>query len=132
MSNELFMGKNVYLVTKEEISRTGSSVSNNANTTLQICEDTISLGSIFLLSKLYIDILFLYPVSYPSVFTLYTWHFPPFILLSFLFLSFNAYFLSTCLLSTCLLNYFHLYWRIEHFLVMFFDYYSHKVQRCIL
>lgn len=77
---------------KEENTLTRGSDVSSVNSIVPTYEDAISLGSIFLLSKLYIDIQLLYPVSYPSAVTLYTWHFPPFILLSFFVFSLSILF----------------------------------------
>ncbi|WP_048136737.1 hypothetical protein [Methanosarcina horonobensis] len=95
MNEKSYMGKATYvIVKKEENTLTRGSDVSSVNSIVPTYEDAISLGSIFLLSKLYIDIQLLYPVSYPSAVTLYTWHFPPFILLSFLFFLFQYFFSS--------------------------------------
>lgn len=91
MNNELLIAKTIQGInTKEcEIDVTLQKI----NVIPSIYNEVIPFGTILLLSKFYIDIRFVYPISYPSTATLFLWHFPPSLLLSF------SFFLIQCLTS---------------------------------
>jgi len=90
MNTELIMGNSTRCTAKKEDKTCMRETHpQNENLILPTSDEEISPGSIFLLSKLYIDIQFIYPISYPSAFTLSIWQFPPSLLLSFSFFLFQ-------------------------------------------
>ena len=89
MSTELFMDNSRVYAAKREEDPSKNIHFQNPDQLLPISDEEISPEKVFLLSKFYIDIKFIYPLSYPSPATLYIWHFPPSILLSFSFFLFQ-------------------------------------------
>lgn len=118
MNNELLIGKNSQVMLEnEEILLTRKPDYASLNTIPKIYKNAISLGSIFLLNKSYIDI-------QPFILS----HTPPHLLylsrtsVFYTFIIF-VFFLSVYFLSIHLRNYFHLYWKLEYF--------SAKISRCL-
>jgi hypothetical protein len=90
MNTELLMDNStLYTAKNEDKQCTRSIYFQKPGMVLPTSNEEISPGRIFLLSKLYIDIKFIYPISYPSTITMSIWQFPPSLLLSFSFFLFQ-------------------------------------------
>ena len=89
MSTEILMDNSTLYAAKSEEKHGKNIYFQNSDQLLSISDEEISPEKVFLLSKFYIDTKFIYPLSYPSPATLYIWHFPPSILLSFSFFLFQ-------------------------------------------
>lgn len=91
MNNEILIAKTIQGINKKEYEM--DVTSQKINVIPSINDEVIPFGTILLLSKFYIDIRFIYPISHPSTATLFLWHFPPSLLLSF------SFFMIQCLTS---------------------------------